>query len=386
MNDDKLETTVPSLGNENKLVTNSSITCTSPTIQMTLTNRIYSPTNMSSSSISPVKSTSIRRTFNICDILAKPSSFVDSNNNNNNNNTLKLHQWKFLIEQQLHSDDEINGSISDCDVSDGCLSDIDDKIPDDDLNLSKSSSTSSDKPSKVRRQRTAFTYEQLVALENKFKQTRYLSVCERLNLALSLSLTETQVKICFWDDWMRLPEQRRDRACIRPEISRTAISPDGKKGVSQGQHYERYLRKIVKNNDPVDWKSIDISYLLKDRYDPVFQAQIDTCPIISVSDLGHLKNEMKCAQVRYSNNKEFVAIADTLEIMSDSKKNYHNKNYINLLNKITTNKIFLLIDRDVELDDDDDIEVDGDDDAELDGDDDADLGGVDGVDLGGVLY
>eukprot|EP00069_Balaena_mysticetus_P019448 bmy_12254T0 len=50
---------------------------------------------------------------------------------------------------------------------------------------------------KLRRARTAFTYEQLVALENKFKATRYLSVCERLNLALSLSLTETQVKIWF---------------------------------------------------------------------------------------------------------------------------------------------------------------------------------------------
>lgn len=47
--------------------------------------------------------------------------------------------------------------------------------------------------SKPRRARTAFTYEQLVALENKFKTTRYLSVCERLNLALSLNLTETQV-------------------------------------------------------------------------------------------------------------------------------------------------------------------------------------------------
>ncbi|TSK22793.1 NK1 transcription factor-related protein 2 [Bagarius yarrelli] len=48
-----------------------------------------------------------------------------------------------------------------------------------------------------RRARTAFTYEQLVALENKFRSTRYLSVCERLNLALALSLTETQVKIWF---------------------------------------------------------------------------------------------------------------------------------------------------------------------------------------------
>ncbi|GIY49346.1 hypothetical protein CDAR_600461 [Caerostris darwini] len=61
----------------------------------------------------------------------------------------------------------------------------------------KSSSSSDSKAGKPRRARTAFTYEQLVALENKFKTTRYLSVCERLNLALSLRLTETQVKIWF---------------------------------------------------------------------------------------------------------------------------------------------------------------------------------------------
>ncbi len=53
------------------------------------------------------------------------------------------------------------------------------------------------KAAKPRRIRTAFTYEQLVALENKFRTTRYLSVCERLNLALSLGLSETQVKIWY---------------------------------------------------------------------------------------------------------------------------------------------------------------------------------------------
>ncbi|KAI1277980.1 NK1 transcription factor-related protein 1 [Halotydeus destructor] len=58
----------------------------------------------------------------------------------------------------------------------------------------KNASVATDaKTGKPRRARTAFTYEQLVALENKFKTTRYLSVCERLNLALSLRLTETQV-------------------------------------------------------------------------------------------------------------------------------------------------------------------------------------------------
>ena len=62
----------------------------------------------------------------------------------------------------------------------------------------KCTSTSTDsKTGKPRRARTAFTYEQLVSLENKFKSTRYLSVCERLNLAVALGLTETQVKIWF---------------------------------------------------------------------------------------------------------------------------------------------------------------------------------------------
>ncbi|CAF3465047.1 unnamed protein product [Rotaria socialis] len=195
MSDDQLEPMVPSIGNDDKMLTNPLINFNSTKKQMTATNCILSPNTINSSSASSMKSISNRRTFNICDILAKPSPIVDSNNNNNNNH--EVLQWKYLLEQQLHSDDEINDSMSDCDVSDGCSSDIDDKVPDDDLNVSKSSSTNSDKPSKSRRQRTAFTYEQLVALENKFKQTRYLSVCERLNLALSLSLTETQVKIWF---------------------------------------------------------------------------------------------------------------------------------------------------------------------------------------------
>lgn len=82
---------------------------------------------------------------------------------------------------------------------DGMSSDIDDGGSDTDSKKDSRGSSSDGKGngggggSKPRRARTAFTYEQLVSLENKFKTTRYLSVCERLNLALSLSLTETQV-------------------------------------------------------------------------------------------------------------------------------------------------------------------------------------------------
>ncbi|KAJ6668955.1 hypothetical protein lerEdw1_007764 [Lerista edwardsae] len=85
---------------------------------------------------------------------------------------------------------------------------------------------------KPRRARTAFTYEQLVALENKFRATRYLSVCERLNLALSLSLTETQVKIWFQNRRTKWKKQN-------PGVDGTAqpasnALPPGGGGVSPG--------------------------------------------------------------------------------------------------------------------------------------------------------
>ncbi|XP_011505170.1 PREDICTED: segmentation protein fushi tarazu [Ceratosolen solmsi marchali] len=78
---------------------------------------------------------------------------------------------------------------------------------------------------KPRRARTAFTYEQLVALENKFKTTRYLSVCERLNLALSLSLTETQVKIWFQNRRTKWKKQNPGLDVNSPTVPTTPPHP-----------------------------------------------------------------------------------------------------------------------------------------------------------------
>ncbi|XP_029627371.1 NK1 transcription factor-related protein 2 [Salmo trutta] len=88
-------------------------------------------------------------------------------------------------------------------------------------------SGSDSKSGKPRRARTAFTYEQLVALENKFKSTRYLSVCERLNLALSLSLTETQVKIWFQNRRTKWKKQN-------PGADTSAPTGGGQNGQSNG--------------------------------------------------------------------------------------------------------------------------------------------------------
>ncbi|NXD79331.1 NKX12 protein, partial [Halcyon senegalensis] len=80
---------------------------------------------------------------------------------------------------------------------------------------------------KPRRARTAFTYEQLVALENKFRATRYLSVCERLSLALSLSLTETQVKIWFQNRRTKWKKQHPGADGAAPSASPSTAAGGG---------------------------------------------------------------------------------------------------------------------------------------------------------------
>ncbi|XP_003742796.2 homeobox protein slou [Galendromus occidentalis] len=87
------------------------------------------------------------------------------------------------------------------------------------------SSSSSSSGGKPRRARTAFTYEQLVALENKFKTTRYLSVCERLNLALSLRLTETQVKIWFQNRRTKWKKQNPGMDANSPTTPASSSAP-----------------------------------------------------------------------------------------------------------------------------------------------------------------
>lgn len=127
---------------------------------------------------------------------------------------------------QTFSDDD---SLENCDIDD--LSDSDHKLHADDTS----------KGGKPRRARTAFTYEQLVALENKFKTTRYLSVCERLNLALSLNLTETQIKIWFQNRRTKWKKQNPGLDVNSPTIPPTGSassysSPFGSMLYTHGLH------------------------------------------------------------------------------------------------------------------------------------------------------
>uniref|UniRef100_A0A1B6DSW2 Alpha-1,3-mannosyl-glycoprotein 2-beta-N-acetylglucosaminyltransferase n=1 Tax=Clastoptera arizonana TaxID=38151 RepID=A0A1B6DSW2_9HEMI len=67
--------------------------------------------------------------------------------------------------------------------------------------------------------------------------------------------------LSYWDDWIRQPEQRKGRACIRPELSRTRTF--GKFGVSNGLFYEKYLKYIYLSEQFVPFTHKNLTYLLK---------------------------------------------------------------------------------------------------------------------------
>lgn len=117
------------------------------------------------------------------------------------------------------STDDIQVDSKYSDDDSGSVCDADDMMEAD----GKSVGDDHSRGGKLRRARTAFTYEQLVALENKFKTTRYLSVCERLNLALALNLTETQIKIWFQNRRTKWKKQNPGLDVNSPTIPQPGI-------------------------------------------------------------------------------------------------------------------------------------------------------------------
>lgn len=122
----------------------------------------------------------------------------------------------------------------------------------------------------------------------------------------------------YWDDWLREPQQRRDRSCIRPEISRTKTF--GKVGVSNGLFFEKHLKYIVLNQKFVPFTVMDLSFLKKDNYDASFVKTVYETPVVSLEDLKNGRTGgYKAVRVTYHTRDVYKRSAKALGIMDDFK-------------------------------------------------------------------
>ncbi|KAK1172909.1 homeobox protein DLX-5-like [Acipenser oxyrinchus oxyrinchus] len=80
------------------------------------------------------------------------------------------------------------------------------------------------KPKKVRKPRTIYSSFQLAALQRRFQNTQYLALPERAELAASLGLTQTQVKIWFQNKRSKLKKIMKSGE-LPPEHSPSSSDP-----------------------------------------------------------------------------------------------------------------------------------------------------------------
>lgn len=145
----------------------------------------------------------------------------------------------------------------------------------------------------------------------------------------------------FWDDWMRQPEQRRGRSCVRPEVSRTMTF--GRKGVSHGQFFDQYLKFIKLNDRFVPFTQMDLSYLKKDEYERVFLQQVYSAPEVRLDELQKDSGRGEGpVRLQYRGRDSFKALAKALGLMDDLKSGVPRAGYRGIVSFVSRGRrVFL---------------------------------------------
>lgn len=127
----------------------------------------------------------------------------------------------------------------------------------------------------------------------------------------------------YWDDWMRLPEQRKGRHCIFPEISRS--SNFGATGSSGGQFWSQFIKPVpLYEGAPIPWKEQDLSYLQEEKWRAALREKLRRGKEISSpkEEETTLPKNLPVI-ITYKNDSDFDKIAKQFTIMPDEKSGIH---------------------------------------------------------------
>jgi alpha-1,3-mannosyl-glycoprotein beta-1,2-N-acetylglucosaminyltransferase len=152
-------------------------------------------------------------------------------------------------------------------------------------------------------------------------------------------------------------QQRKGRACIRPELSRTYTF--GERGVSSGQFFNQWLAKIRLNADPTPFKepaSLDMSYLEKGNYDAAFLGRVRSATPLQVNDAASRMKQPGQAvtvpsggpvkesfRVEYRDVRDYESVSKRLGMMDDVKAGVPRGAYLGVVNVRLSNGAILYI-------------------------------------------
>ena len=121
----------------------------------------------------------------------------------------------------------------------------------------------------------------------------------------------------WWDDWLREPEQRKDRQVLRPEVSRTYHF--GSEGGASGNQFGTILEHIKLNKEAIQWDMEDLSYLENSLYENEYTKEVMSSKLVrSLEDADDASAGSK-VRIEYRDFSHFSRLAANLEIMDDEK-------------------------------------------------------------------
>ncbi|TYK23280.1 alpha-1,3-mannosyl-glycoprotein 2-beta-N-acetylglucosaminyltransferase isoform X1 [Cucumis melo var. makuwa] len=126
----------------------------------------------------------------------------------------------------------------------------------------------------------------------------------------------------IWDElspkWPKAYPLNLGRQFIRPEVCRTYNF--GEHGSSMGQFFKQYLEPIKLNDVQIDWMSMDLSYLMEDKYVKYFADLIRKAkPVYGNDAVMKAYNVVGDVRIEYRDQSDFERIARQFGIFEEWK-------------------------------------------------------------------